>query len=132
MKYNPDAYLEYPILRPNSSDYPSGELITRLSLQHIGDKLGIELAFEVNEPSIRKQIEKTDTVCCALVYCSTTCYSEMIRADSGATHISASVPLSYLKGRVELHPSLITLDDLDRSFQYRSRQLAMDEEQSDS
>lgn len=112
MKYNPDAYLEYPILRPNSTDYPEGHLTTKLSRTHSDSRLNISLAFEVEEPAICRQIEKGDAVCCALLYCRTSCYSEMLQADSGSTVISASVPLGFLTGRVEVHPSVITTDNL--------------------
>ena len=112
MKYNPDAYLDYPILRPNSSDYPEGRLTTKLSRKHSNSRLDIALAFEVEEPAICRQIEKGDALCCALLYCRTTCYSEMLRADSGSIVVSASVPLGRLTGRVEIHPSVIATDDL--------------------
>ena len=110
MKYNPDAYLDYPILRPNSSDYPDGRLVTKLSRTPANKSLNIELAFEVNEPAIGRLIEKGDAVCCALLYCRTTCYSQMLRADPSATVVSASVPLDRLNGRVEIHPSVIATD----------------------
>ena len=112
MKYNPDAYLEYPVLRPNSSDYPDGRLTTSLSRSVSDGNLDIDLKFEIEEPAISKQIEKGDALCCAFLYCRTACYSEMLRSDKHGTIVSASVPLRYLTGRVELHPSVIATDDL--------------------
>ena len=139
MKYNPDAYTDYPVLRPHSSDYLSGSIKTELSQTHDDKNLHIELSFEIDEPVIRKQIEKGDARCCALLYCSGTCYSEMLTA-AGGTTISASVPLGRLKGRVEVHPAVIAVDDLVVSTETahpeyagapipvrKYRQLAMDE-----
>ena len=112
MKYNPDGYTEYPILRPHSSDYPDGCISTTLSQEHDATNLHISISFEIDEPIIRKHIDKGDATCCALLYCSATCYSEMLMAKSGTTTVDSSVPLDRLSGRVELHPSVISLDDV--------------------
>ena len=140
MKYNPDAYTDYPILRPHSSDYPDGSISTKLTRRREERHLHIELSFEIDEPVVRKQIEKNDARCCALLYCRGTCYSEMLTAAGGTTVISTSVPLGQLKGRVEIHPAVITVDDLVVSTETahqeyagtpmpvrKYRQLAMDE-----
>ena len=111
MRYNPNAYVDYPILRPHSSDYPKGHISTRLVQTREDNNLRIRLEFEIDEPTILKQIEKGDATCCAFLYCSNTCYSEMLRADQGSTAISSLTPLSRLKGRVELNPSVIAVDD---------------------
>ena len=111
MKYNPDAYTDYAILRPHSSDYPDGRISTLLTRRSDEKYLHIEISFEIDEPMIRRQIEKGDARCCAFLYCTGTCYSEMLTAD-GTTVISASVPLNRLKGRVEINPSVIAVDDL--------------------
>ena len=112
MRYNPNAYADYPILRPHSSDYPEGRISTRLVQTRDDNNLHIMLEFEIHEPGIVKQIEKGDATCCAFLYCSNTCYSEMLRADQGTTKIAALTPLSRLKGRVELNPSVIATGDL--------------------
>ena len=112
MRYNPNAYVDYPILRPNSSDYPDGGIATTLEWARERNNLRTRLAFNIVEPEILKQVEKGDATCFAFLYCSTTCYSEMLRAGSGSTVISALTPLSNLKGRVELHPSVVAVDDL--------------------
>lgn len=140
MKYNPDAYTDYPILSPHSSDYPDGSISTKLTRRHEGKHLHIELSFEIDERVIRKQTEKGDARCCALLYCTGTCYSEMLKAEDGKTVISALVPLDRLQGRVEINPSVIAVDDLvvrtDTAHdEYQNtpmpvqkyRQLAMDE-----
>ena len=111
MKYNPDAYTDYPLLRPHSSDYPDGRISTLLTRRSDEKYLHIEISFEIDEPMIRRQIEEGVARCCAFLYCTGTCYSEMLTAD-GTTVISASVPLNRLKGRVEINPSVIAVDDL--------------------
>ena len=112
MRYNPNAYIEYPVLRPHSSDYPDGRISTKLLYEREGDSLRITIEFEIAESGIQRQIDKGDAVCCAFLYCSTTRYSDMIIADEGKTTISILVPLAPLRGRVELHPSVITTDYL--------------------
>lgn len=140
MKYNADAYSPYPVLRPHSRDFPNGLLRTRLRQLRKDDFLDITLEFDIHEPAIAKHIEKGDAVCCAMVYCTSTCYSEMIKAANGDSIASGSVPLKLLNGRVEVHPSIIAEDDLvlrtDTTHQEygsdpipvsRGRRLAMDE-----
>ena len=140
MRYNPNAYVDYPILRPNSSDYPNGDITTSLEWARENSNLRTRLEFNIAEPGILKQIKKGDATCFAFLYCSTTCYSEMLRADSGSTVISALTLLSNLKGRVELHPSVVAIDDLvlrtdTAHSEYKSqpipvqvrKQIAMDE-----
>ena len=112
MRYNPNAYIDYPVLRPHSSDYPDGQISTNLVQGRENDYLRINLSFDIEEPGILKQIEKGDAMCCAFLYCSNTCYSEMLTAAQSATSISNLTLLSRLKGRVELHPSVIAVDDL--------------------
>ena len=112
MRYNPNAYVDYPILRPNSSDYPDGSITTSLEWERYKDSLSTRLEFDFTEPEILKQVEKGDATCFAFLYCSTTCYSEMLRADSCSTVITALTPLSNLKGRVEVHPSVVAVEDL--------------------
>ena len=112
MRYNPNAYIDYPVLRPHSSDYPDGRISTNFVQVREDDYLRINLSFDIEEPGILKQVEKGDAMCCAFLYCSTTCYSEMLRANHRGTNISTLTPLSQLKGRVELHPCVIAVDDL--------------------
>ena len=140
MKYNADAYSPYPVLRPHSRDFPEGTLNTRLKWLRRNDLLEITLEFDVNESAIAKHIEKGDAVCCAMVYCTATCYSEMLKAARSNSIVSGCVPLKLLNGRVEVHPSIIAEDDLvlrtDSTHQEygndpipvsRGRRLAMDE-----
>ena len=72
----------------------------------------MEVAFNISEKSLDKHIEKGNAVCCAMVYCTATCYSEMFIADIGASAVVGLVPLHMLTGRIEVHPSIVSNDDL--------------------
>ncbi len=139
MKYNPDAYADYPILRPYSSDYPKGKISTQLTQEPSGESLSFKIDFQIHESTIQEHISRGDAICCALLYCSATCYTDLFRASESEINISSSVPMRNLKGRIEIHPSVIAIDDIDMKTdtahtEYQSsvmmvnrrRQLAMD------
>lgn len=112
MRFNPDAYASHPVLRPNSSDYPSGDIDTELTTAQRGQNLDIAVSFLIGEPAIREKVRLGAAVCCAYVYCGSTCYSETLRAERGSERLFASVPMEFLNGRVEVHPSIIAVDDV--------------------
>lgn len=112
MKFNENGYSDRPVLRPNATDYPDGRFTTKFCYRKEEDSLVVTVEFDIDEPTIARLIDKDDAVYCAQVYCSSTCYSEMLVATSGSQTISATIPLSNLNGRVEVHPSVITTDDV--------------------
>jgi hypothetical protein len=112
MKYNSNSYTEYPMLRPYSDDYPNGSVRTELSQEIRNEMVVIECEFDVAEPAVYEKINEGSAACCLLVYCAATCYTEMFRAEPGAVDASASIPCGALNGRVEVHPSVITLRDI--------------------
>ena len=111
MRFNPDAYASHPILRPNSADYPTGEFDTELTADKTGDELDISLSFLIEEPAIAEKVASGAAACCAYIYCSATFFSELKRARKGADRLYAAIPLNVLNGRVEIHPSIIALED---------------------
>lgn len=111
MRFNPDAYASHPILRPNSADYPTGEFDTELTADKTGDELDISLSFRIDEPAVAEKVASGAAVCCAYIYCSATFFSELKQASKGADRLCAAIPLNVLNGRVEIHPSIIALED---------------------
>ena len=112
MKFNPNAYSEHPILRPNASDYPKGQFNTDLRFDVSEKELRLNLDCDLQESTISQHIDKGNAVYCAQVYCGTTCFSTMLEARKGFNKISTSISLDTLKGAVEVHPSVIALDDI--------------------
>lgn len=112
MKFNENGYSDHPVLRPNATDYPEGRFSTRFRHQKQEETLLVTVQFDIDESAIARLIDKGDAVCCAQVYCAGTCYTEMIQASTGSRTISRKIPLSNLNGRVEVHPSVITIDDV--------------------
>lgn len=115
MKFNPDAYANHPVLRPFATDYPDGEFTTTLSTKISGPHLELDLAFNIGEPTVREKVESGSARCCAYVYCTTTCYSEMLQPNGVSDRVSVKMPLRNLYGRVEIHPSIIALNDISIS-----------------
>ena len=118
MKYNPDSYSEYPILRPNSDDYPDGQFATSLSLKEISESsnseanIQLRLDFSIDESAIENEIKDGDAICCAHLYCTATCYSEMLVANKGNFFVESLVSLGNVRGRVELRPLVLTINDI--------------------
>ncbi len=112
MKFNPNNYAPYPILRPNSSDYPEGNFTTTFSQEQRDNDLHVDCAFDIDEPTIQEHIKAGDVACCILIYCSATCYTEVFRSSPGDLKVSAVVYLDNLKGNIEVHPSVISVKDI--------------------
>ena len=112
MKYNPNTYAPYPILRPNASDYPGGSFTTELRHDLKGGSLLLECSFSIDEASVEHLIETGQASCCVLVYCRVTLYTEVFKAPKGSLTVKKDVPQSNLIGNVEVHPSVISLADI--------------------
>ena len=112
MKYNPNTYAPYPVLRPNAFDYPEGEFSTKLKRERRGNELYIECSFNISEPAVLDQVQKGNAACCILVYCLATCYTEVFKATDGNTVLSAFISCDNLKGHVEVHPSVISAENM--------------------
>ena len=113
MKYNPNTYAPYPILRPNASDYPGGSFTTELKHEQRDDNLRIECTFTIEEASVEKLVQTGQASCCVLVYCLGTLYTEVFRAPQGTFKVAEEIAVSSLVGNVEIHPSVISLIDLE-------------------
>ena len=112
MKYNPNTYAPYPILRPNTSDYPTGNFTTEFNHEQQGESLRFDCVFVLKEEGILQLVEDGQAVCCVLVYCLSTLYTEVFKAAAGSLVVKEKIPLSKLNGNVEIHPSVISAADL--------------------
>ena len=115
MKYNANTYVPYPILRPEAYDYPEGEFTTELSKERLGDNLHLECNFNIKEPTVLNQVKDGKADYCILVYCGAACYTEVFRASEGSTVVSAVISCNNLKGNVEVHPFVISVEDIPLS-----------------
>ena len=113
MKYNSLRNYLHPVLRPFSSDYPEGKLKTHMHAELVGKSVNVSVTFEVAEPTIQEQISEGNAVCVAMLYCGETLYREMLSAGTGSMRAQASIPSDLLHGNVELHPSIVAINDLD-------------------
>lgn len=130
MKFNAKRNYLHPVLRPHSDDYPEGALGTSLRVAIDKKEVNLEITFEVSEPSIQAHISGGNAICAAMLYCSTTLYREMLRAGTGSTTAETTICTDLLQGNVEVHPSIVALDDF--AFQsstvheeYRSAPIAV-------
>ena len=113
MKYNPDSYPEYPILRPHSDDYPGAEFKTNLTmLSQEEDETCFRVDFDISEPSIEDDIKHRDAKCCVHIYCGTTRYSEMVGADEGEFSVEHTISLKNVRGLVEIRPMVLTVNNV--------------------
>ncbi len=113
MKFNPDAYASYPVLRPYANDYPSGEFTTGFKVtKHGDDGINLEISFNIAEPTVQEKVTSGMALCCAYVYCTATAFSQMLQAEPCTEHLSQTLALRNLYGRVEVHPSIIAINDI--------------------
>lgn len=112
MKYSPRRNYLHPVLRPFSDDYPSGELQTELQADVNEQAVNVVLTFEITEPSILERIERGDAVCAAMLYCGWTLHREMFCAGTGSLRAETSISTDHLRGTVDVHPSIITVNNL--------------------
>ena len=116
MKYNPRRNYLHPVLRPYSDDYPNGNLRTEVKRSEIAhDALNLSLIFDVTEPSIQEQVQNGSAICVAMLYCGATLHREMLQGGIGSLEILASIPTTLVRDNVELHPAIITRDDISHS-----------------
>ena len=114
MKYNPDSYSEYPILRPHSDDYPEAEFRAMLvKLSQDNDAIHLHLDFQVAETSIENEVRSGDSICCAHIYCGSTRYSEMVVANDGEFSVERLVSLKNIRGLVEIRPLVLTMNQIE-------------------
>ena len=113
MKYNPNTYAPYPILRPNASDYPGGSFTTELKHEQQDGNLRIECTFTIEEASVEQLVQTGQAACCVLVYCLGTLYTEVFKAPRGTFTVVEEIPTLKLIGNIEVHPSVISLIDLE-------------------
>ena len=113
MKYNPNTYAPYPILRPNASDYPGGSFTTEFKREQQDGNLRIGCSFKIDEPTMKDLIQRGQASCCVLVYCLGALYTEVFRAPQGTFVVAEDIPSANLIGNVEVHPSVITLTDVE-------------------
>ena len=116
MKYNPRRNYLYPVLRPYSDDYPSGSIRTEITNSEIAyGALNISMVFEVSEPSIQEQVLNGSAICVAMLYCGATLHREMLQGSVGSLGIYASIPTTLVRDNIELHPAVITRNDINHS-----------------
>lgn len=115
MRYSPNRNYLYPVLRPYSDDYESGELKIDVAVEPAEQDVVVRVKFDVAEISILNQIKAGDARCVAMLYCHETLYREMLRAGKGQLAINANVPGRMLVNDVAIHPAIVAVNDIAHS-----------------
>ena len=116
MKYEPKRNYLYPVLRPYSDDYGDAKLQTYLTqVLSVGKDVLITMDFDVNEISVQNEVKAGNAICAAMLYCRATLHREMLKGDMGKFRLSKAVDARLLVNDVELHPSIVALDNLEHS-----------------
>ena len=111
MRYDPNRYYQYPVLRPANDDYPDGVFETQVS--RTDDPYRLRVDFTVQEPTIQAIIADGNARCAAMAYCSSTLYSVMEQAIIGAYSLEVSIPRDEVEGEIEVWSSIITTVDIN-------------------
>ncbi len=115
MRYSANRNYLYPVLRPYSDDYASGELTIDVEVEPAEQDVVVRVKFDVSETSILNQIKDGNACCVAMLYCRETLHREMLRADKGQIAINAKVQGRMLVNDVELHPAIVAVHDITHS-----------------
>ena len=115
MKYEPKRNYLYPVLRPYSDDYESGELKIDVAVEPVEQDVVVRVKFDVAEISILNQIKAGDARCVAMLYCSETLHRETLRAGKGQIEIRAKVRGRMLVNDVEIHPAIVAVNAIAHS-----------------
>ena len=110
VKYSPNRYYQYPVLRPNNDDWPNGELETFVEK---AANNALRIRFQIEEPTIKNLIAQGKARCASMLYCISTLYSDMVMGDSGAMDLEIPVPHDMVAGEIELWPSIILVSDIN-------------------
>ena len=115
MRYSPNRNYLYPVLRPYSDDYESGELKIDVAVEPVEQDVIVRIKFDVDEISILNQIKAGDARCVAMLYCRETLHREMLRAGKGSLAIESKVQGRMLVNDVAIHPAIVAVNDIAHS-----------------
>ena len=115
MKYEPKRNYLYPVLRPYSDDYASGELKINVAVDPVEQDVVVRVKFDVAEISILNQIKAGDARCVAMLYCHETLHREMLSAGKEPLEINAKVQGRMLVNDVEIHPAIVAVNGIAHS-----------------
>ena len=120
MRYSHKRNYPYPVLRPYSQDYGDTALFsTEMGTPVVdvdADELVVSLNYKVNVNSLNELLDTGSAVCAAMLYCPSTLFRTLLRAEVGQLGINTKVPLSDLCNQVEIHPTIIANDEFSHSF----------------
>ena len=113
MKYDIRKAFPYPVLRPGSSDYQSGEfsMESELNREFGSTKIQLKAVFNLINPEQKKLIEEEKAKFALLVSCSSTFYRNVI--ESKENMVNYCFTKGQLYEKVELCPFVVTTKNLN-------------------
>lgn len=119
MRYRSNRQYLHPVLRPDADDYgPDASLITACEPHYdpSDGMLSITVRFELVEDSLTQAVISRRANCAAMVYCGSTLYRSRLEAAPSEPFVArGKIPVSRLKGRVEVHPVVLATHNFTHS-----------------
>ena len=105
MKYSEDRHFLYPVLLPDSDNYPSG-VFRVANLEPIVelDRITLSLTFHLQEPSIQQAVEEGKAQCGAVLYCPPTLYRKLVNCPLGSNRLEVDIPRGQIHKGLEINP----------------------------
>ncbi len=117
MRYSSKRNYLYPVLRPYSNDYVDDiEFKTKMvpDVDYQNNILILSLEYEISASSVKRCVQSKDAVCAAMLYCRTTNFRTLLKAEPGDSSLKSEVPLDRICNQIEVHPFVIA----DHDFEY--------------
>ena len=114
MKFDARRHIPHPVLTPANDDYPDAHLdVTVSDVSVIDNNACFSIEFDVSEPTLTNTVRSGQASCKAMVYCRGTLFRQDLEAPPGTFTIRAALPMDQLMGVVEIHPFIVSTQEVD-------------------
>ncbi len=112
MRYDPNKMWQYPVLRPESDDYPTSEFQATIDPQRMENStaLRVTVDFALGDANLSKLIEDRFAQYIILTRCSKTYFRQMNSTNSGRLIFDIAGDRIY--GEIEISPYIMAVDEI--------------------
>ena len=112
MRYDSNKMWQYPVLRPESDDYPTSELQVTVDVQRMKDSTALRTTvdFALGDGDLSKLIENHLAQYMVVVRCSKTYFRQMTPTFS--ERLVFDIPANQVFGEIEISPYIVAVDEI--------------------
>ena len=114
MRYDPNKMWQYPVLRPESDDYPTSEFQATITVERMKDStaLRIQADFALGDTDLRKLIEDRRAQYMVVTRCSKTYFRQM--NSTFDEKLTFNIPSDRVFGEIELSSYIIAIEEISK------------------